>query len=129
LTLLNYRVTLIKVTSEQEQIKSPTKGGSMSAEQRTEIPGFGVYVLALFLTPVYYATRGKWFAFLVTGALYTGSFLTFIIIPLSMFLWMLAAVPACWGLRNEIMIAHAKRTGEETAAAMTRENDRVAQRS
>ncbi|AKM78460.1 MAG: hypothetical protein UX49_C0009G0033 [Candidatus Wolfebacteria bacterium GW2011_GWC2_46_275] len=89
-------------------------------EQRTEIPGIGLYVLIFFLAPIYYAMRGRWVAFVISGALYTGALLTFVIIPLSMFLWFLATAPAIWAFRSEILVAHAKRTGEETAAAMAR---------
>lgn len=90
------------------------------AEKRTEIPGIGLYVLIFFVAPIYYAMRGRWVAFAISGALYTGALLTFIIIPLSMFLWFLATAPAIWAYRSEILVAHAKRTGEETAAAMAR---------
>lgn len=89
-------------------------------EQRTEIPGIGMYVVIFFLAPIYYAVRGRWIAFAISGALYTGALLTFVIIPLSMFLWFLATAPAIWAYRSEILVAHAKRTGEETAAAMVR---------
>lgn len=87
----------------------------------TEIPGFGSYILAAFLTPIYYMTKGKWMAVIVTAVLYVVSFLTMPLLGLGMLFWALAAAPACWGLRSEIIVAHAKRTGEETAAAMARQ--------
>lgn len=92
----------------------------MGSDEKTEMPSFALYILIFFLAPVYYAIRGRWVAFLISGALYTAAFFTFIIIPLSMFFWFLATAPAMWALRSEMMVAHAKRTGEEMAAAMIR---------
>lgn len=89
-------------------------------EQKTEMPGFGMYFLAAFLTPVYYAKKGKWLAFAVTGALYTAAFFTMPLLGFGIVPWMIAATPACWDARNEIIVAQAKRIGEETAEATAR---------
>ena len=91
----------------------------------TEIPGFGSYILAIFLTPIFYMTRGKRFAALVTVVLYVIAFFTMPLLGFGLIFWAIAAAPAGWGLRNEIMVAHAKRTGEETAAAMNRQRARI----
>lgn len=85
---------------------------------QTEIPGFGSYVLAIFLTPIYCITRKKWIGFILSTILYILATFTIFIFGLGLIFWLLAALPAAFSLRNEIIEAHARRTGEETAKAI-----------
>lgn len=85
---------------------------------QTQIPGLGSYILALFLTPIYCLTRGKYLGFVLSTILYVLAFLTFMIFGLGLIFWAVAAIPAAFSLRNEIIEAHASRTGEATAQAL-----------
>lgn len=85
---------------------------------QTQIPGLGSYLLALFLTPIYCLTRGKYLGFVLSTVLYILAFLTFMVFGLGFFFWAVAAIPAAFSLRNEIIEAHASRTGEATAQAL-----------
>ena len=84
----------------------------------TQIPGLGSYLLALFLTPIYCLTRGKYIGFVLSTILYILAFLTFMLFGLGILFWAAAALPAAFSLRNEIIEAHASRTGEATAQAL-----------
>ena len=85
---------------------------------RTQIPGLGSYLLALFLTPIYCLTRGKYLGFVLSTILYILAIFTFLFFGLGIIFWALAALPAAFSLRNEIIEAHASRTGEATAQVL-----------
>jgi hypothetical protein len=86
--------------------------------ESTDIPGFGSYILAIFLTPIYCITRGKWLGFVLSTILYILAGFTILIFGLGIVFWLLAALPAAFSLRNEILEAHARKTGEATAKAI-----------
>jgi hypothetical protein len=94
-------------------------------EQRTEIPGFGAWLLAMFLTPVYCFKRQKWVPFGLSLALYIVSLLTLPLAGLGVLFWFMAVIPAGFDLRRAIFTAHAKRTGEEMAAAIAMKSQAV----
>jgi len=87
-------------------------------QPQTQIPGIGSYLLAIFLTPIYCLMRKKYIGFVLSTILYISAFLTFMIFGLGFVFWAVAAIPAAFSLRNEIIEAHASRTGEETAKAL-----------
>jgi len=134
LTRLQYYCNTVPSTQEariekihQTHCKGVEPMSIQEVSQKTEIPGFGQYVLAIFLTPIYYGLKGKWGAFIATAILYLIATLTMPLLGLGIVFWMAAAAPATWSLRNDIMVAHARRTGEETAAAIDRQQQRAAQ--
>lgn len=86
--------------------------------ESTNIPGWGSYILAIFLTPIYCLSRGKWLGFVLSTILYILAGLTMFIFGLGLIFWGLAAFPAAFSLRNEILEAHANNIGEATAKAI-----------
>lgn len=100
------------VSQRAQPIQQPYNAKSM------EIPGFGAYILALFFTPIYCITRKYWVGFVFSTILYILAAMTILFFGLGLIFWMLAAVPAAFKLRNEILVAHARRTGIETARAI-----------
>jgi len=80
-------------------------------------PGFGTYLLAFFLPFVYFFVKRRFFAGAVSFVMCAVS-LPLMIFVIGFFLYGAMASWAIWGVRNESIEAHAKRTGRATAEAI-----------
>jgi len=81
------------------------------------------YLLAVLLPPLYFLTRSKWLAFIVTSFLFILSiflFMTVVLIPVALILWGLSAMVAVFDLRKVLMHEHATIIAEKMAATMRR---------
>ncbi len=79
------------------------------------------YLLAVFLPPVYFFTRKKIGAGIVTTIMFLLSVIfvfTVVLIPVAIIMWFLAAACAGWNLRKEVMEEHATMIAEKMAAKM-----------
>lgn len=64
------------------------------------------YFTVLFASPLYFAIRGKWGAFVLNSVLYVTALLT-LIFGVGVFFWLLGVGHASWHLRTELMEEHA----------------------
>lgn len=79
------------------------------------------YLAIIFASPVYFAMRKKWSAFVLNLALYLTALVLCMTIVLALggvFLWMLAVGHAGWHLRREMMEQHARMIATSIAEQM-----------
>ncbi|MBC7820639.1 MAG: hypothetical protein IAG10_27455 [Planctomycetaceae bacterium] len=80
-----------------------------------------MYLVLLFVSPVYFLIRGKWLAFLLNAVLYSVA-CVFLISIIGAFIaplfWALAVGHAGWHLRKELMLEHANMIANAMAAQM-----------
>lgn len=80
-----------------------------------------LYLVAVFIPPLYFLMKKKWPGFIVSSVLLVLSiflFLTVVFIPVSLILWALCAVVAIWDLRKAMMHEHATIIAEKMAEKM-----------
>ena len=78
------------------------------------------YLIAIFLPPVYFMTKKRTAAAVVTSFLFLLSCIFYIMIvlaPVGLVLWLLSAIAAVWDLRKSLMREQAKMIAEEMTAA------------
>lgn len=80
-----------------------------------------MYLVAVFIPPLYFMMKKKWLASIVTSLLLVLSLFltcTFVFIPVALLLWGLSAVVAVWDVRKALMHEHATLIAEKLAAKM-----------
>ncbi len=80
-----------------------------------------LYLTAIFISPLYFAIKGKWGACLLNSLFYGTAVLllvTFIGAFLAPIPWFVAAVHAIWDLRKQLMEEQATIIADKMAAAM-----------
>lgn len=80
-----------------------------------------MYLVAVFVPPLYFLIKKKWLAFIVTTFLFFLSLMFFIMVvlaPIGLILWGASAVCAVWDLRKVLMHEHATIIAEKIAEAM-----------
>ena len=80
-----------------------------------------MFFVILFLSPLYFLLRGKWFAFVFNSLIYLiacGFVITIIFIWVAPFFWMLAVGHAMWQLRKETASAMIQEHAEVLATKM-----------
>lgn len=79
------------------------------------------YLIVLFLSPLYFLIRKKWFGFILNFILYgiaVGFVLTFVFAWIGAFFWLLAVGHAGWYVRQENMEKHADMVAAKMAEKM-----------
>ena len=70
-----------------------------------------MYLVVIFIPPLYFLIRKSWGAFVLNGVLYGLAWLTlpmlFLLMPFSLVFWFLAVGHATWHLRKEFAEEHA----------------------
>lgn len=74
-----------------------------------------LYLLAIFVPPIYFLTQKKWLAAAVTGFLFLVSAVTWLTIPV---LWPVCSICAVWDLRKVLMKEHAEIMAKKMAETM-----------
>ena len=80
-----------------------------------------IYLVALFLSPLYFLLRGKWGGFILNSIFYcTALFLLITIVgaTVAWIPWMIAMVHAVWALRREVAEEDATRLATKIAETM-----------
>jgi hypothetical protein len=83
------------------------------------------YLLAVLTPPLYFASRKKWLAFVVTSFLFVLSIfliMTVVLIPGALIFWSFSSVVAVWDLRKVMMHEHATIIAEKMAEKMAEAN-------
>ena len=83
-----------------------------------------MYLIAIFISPLYFAIKGKWVAFLINSILYGAAvilLITFIGAIAAPFPWLLAAGHAVFDLRTDMIEESAEILATKMAAAMREE--------
>jgi hypothetical protein len=89
-----------------------SKGNHMSAM---------MYLIAIFVPPLYFLTKKKWLGFAISSFLLIVSFFLFItvvFIPIALIFWGLCSVVAIWDVRKQLVNEHATIIAEKMAAKM-----------
>lgn len=76
-----------------------------------------MYLIIIFISPLYFLIRGKWLGFILNSVLYGLAVLT-ILFGIGILFWALAVGHAGWHLRRELMLEHAKMIAGEMAKQM-----------
>lgn len=79
------------------------------------------YLAAIFISPLYFAVRGKWGGFAINLVLYVAAWFTLVIFGLGILFWALGVGHAFWELRKEMIAEHADVTARRLAEEMRRE--------
>ena|SRR5689334_14015001 len=82
---------------------------------------FMSYLLAVFLPPLYFLTKKKWVAFIVTSFLLLLSLMFYIMVvlaPVGFILWALSAGFAVWDVRSSMMHEAADMLADKMATKM-----------
>jgi len=69
-----------------------------------------IYLVAVFIPPLYFLTKKKWLPFIVSSCLLILSLffaMTVILIPVSLILWGLCSAVAAWNVKKSLMHEHA----------------------
>lgn len=80
-----------------------------------------MYLIVIFIPPLYFAIRKKWGAFILNSILYGLAlfcllvFVLWFVVP---FFWMLAVGHASWHLRREMMVEQAELLATKMAEKM-----------
>lgn len=75
-----------------------------------------MYLIVLFLSPLYFLIRKKWFGFVINFILYTLAVIglvTIIFFWVGIIFWALAVGHAGWAIRQEMMEKHAELIAEK----------------
>ena len=62
-----------------------------------------MYFVVLFVSPLYFALRGKWGGFILNAILYLLALLTVFVFGVGVIFWLLGVGHAMWHLRQEMM--------------------------
>ncbi|HLC43217.1 MAG TPA: hypothetical protein VJO34_16525 [Methylomirabilota bacterium] len=73
------------------------------------------YLAIIFVSPLYFALRGKWGAFILNALLYLTALFTVFLFGLGVFFWALAVGHAAWHYRKELMAEHAELIAQKMA--------------
>ncbi len=80
-----------------------------------------IYLVALFISPLYFAIKGKWGGFILNSIFY-GIALLLLVTVIGAFLapipWFIAVVHAMWALRKQLMEEQATAIATKMAAVM-----------
>lgn len=79
-----------------------------------------IYLVAIFLPPIYFFTKNRIFAGIFTSLLFVASIIFYIMVvlaPVGIAFWFLSAIVAVWDLRKRLMREQAKMIAQEMAAA------------
>ena len=77
-----------------------------------------MYLIIIFISPVYFLIRKKWGAFVLNAILYILAWITVWIFGIGIIFWFLALGHAGWHLRKELMKEHAQMIASEMVAKM-----------
>ena len=77
-----------------------------------------MYLIVIFVSPVYFLIRKKWGAFVLNAILYLLALFTVFIFGIGIIFWLLAVGHAGWHLRKELMKEHAQMIATELVAKM-----------
>lgn len=80
-----------------------------------------IYIVAIFVPPLYFLIEKRWLGFCVSSFLLVVSFFlacTIIMIPGALILWALCSVSAVWNLRKQVMHEHADVVATKMAEKM-----------
>ncbi len=81
---------------------------------------FGMYLAALFCSPLYFLLRKQWGAFVINAILYTLALLTIMVFGIGIFFWALGAGHAFWDLSRVMREKAMRRQAELIAEKMSR---------
>lgn len=79
-----------------------------------------MYLIILFIPPLYLATRRKWGALTLNIILYLVALATVMLFGIGVFFWALAVGHAGWHYRGELMERQAERIAKKVAGQMRR---------
>ena len=80
-----------------------------------------IYLVAIFIPPLYFLIKERWLGFIVSSFLLVLSVLlamTWILIPVSLILWALCSVVAVWDLRKRLVHENAEILATKMAEKM-----------
>lgn len=80
-----------------------------------------IYLVAIFISPLYFIIKGRWGAAILNSIFYGTAvllLLTFVFAIAAPFPWMIAAIHAVWDLRKQMMEEHATIMAKKMAEAM-----------
>jgi hypothetical protein len=80
-----------------------------------------IYLLAIFISPVYFIVKKRWGAFLLNSIFYGTALLLLLSIVGALFAffpWMIAAIHAVWDLRKQLMEEQATIIAQKMAGVM-----------
>ena len=80
-----------------------------------------IYLVAVFLPPLYFLIKKRWAAFIGTSFLLVLSLflaMTVVLLPVSLILWALCAVVAIWDLRKRLVNENAEVLATKMAEKM-----------
>lgn len=80
----------------------------------------GMYVLAFFISPMYFLIRKKWGGFVINSILYFLALVTFFF-GIGIFFWVFGVGHAFFHLRKELMLEHATMVAEQMAKQMNKD--------
>jgi hypothetical protein len=83
---------------------------------------FGMYLVALFCPPLYFAIRGRWIAAAIHAINWLIALffvMSILAAPVGVFLWVFSAGHACWDLSNTSRQKHIEEQAEAIARKMT----------
>jgi hypothetical protein len=98
-----------------------TKTTNKQNNKKKNTMKFTSYLLAVFLPPIYFATKKKWLAFVITSGFFCLSLIFYIMVvlaPLGLILWALSAGFAGWDVRKQMVNEHATILAEKMATKM-----------
>ncbi|HLX70116.1 MAG TPA: hypothetical protein VKV04_10870 [Verrucomicrobiae bacterium] len=65
-----------------------------------------IYLVAIFIPPLYFLIKKKWLGFVVSSLLLVLSFflaMTVVLLPVALILWALCSAVAVWNLRKQLV--------------------------
>ncbi len=77
-----------------------------------------MYLIIIFVSPLYFLIRKKWGAFVLNAILYTLAWFTIFIFGIGIIFWVLGVGHAGWHLRKELMKEQAQMIASEMVAKM-----------
>ena len=80
-----------------------------------------IYLIAIFVPPLYFLIKRRWLAFILSTFLFILSpflLMTGILAPVALFFWFACAICALWHLRQQVTRENARILAEEMAAKM-----------
>ena len=81
----------------------------------------GMYLIAFFISPLYFLIRKKWGSFAINLILYILSLATILVFGLGIIFWGLGVAHAFFHLRKELMMEHATMIAEQMAKQMSKD--------
>lgn len=81
---------------------------------------FGMYLIAFICSPLYFAIRQRWGAFVINLVLYGLALLTVMIFGIGIFFWLLGVAHAMWDLSMTLRERGMQRQAELIAKSMSK---------